>query len=102
MNSEVAQIIGGQFVAQVSEILLVLFEPCMFPIGAEDMLAVLDALQDGLEFAVDPIAVTACEHTANFNAGDTPQAQFTTTLEQFSDGMISFENEIVTVLHLME
>src|SRR2546429_5866923 len=51
LEPEVSEIVGAEFVAQEGGELLVLFEESIFPVGAEDMMAVLDLLQGGVELA---------------------------------------------------
>ena len=45
LEPEVSEIVGAEFVAQEGGELLVLFEESIFPVGAEDMMPVLDLLQ---------------------------------------------------------
>ena len=42
LQAEVAQIVGAEFVAKIAGVLLVLLEKGVFPVGAKDMVAVLD------------------------------------------------------------
>jgi hypothetical protein len=51
LQAEVAQIVGTEFVAQIAGELFVLFEESVFPVGAEDMVAVLDLIDHGGQFA---------------------------------------------------
>src|SRR5260370_22769566 len=51
LEPEVSEIVGAELVAQEGGELLVLFEESIFPVGAEDMMAVLDLLQGGVELA---------------------------------------------------
>ena len=51
LQAEVAQIVGAQFVAQEAGELFVLLEKGVLPVGAEDVMAVLDLIDDGGEFA---------------------------------------------------
>jgi hypothetical protein len=52
LQPEVAQIIGTEFVAQVSGELFVLFEEGVFPVGAEDMMPVFDLVDYGRQLSV--------------------------------------------------
>ena len=56
---EISEIVGDQLVAQQGGELFVLFEEGVFEVGAEDMVTVLDAVDDGGELATHP-AVEAC------------------------------------------
>jgi len=50
LQPEIVQIIGTEFVAQVSGELFVLFEEGVFPVGAEDMMTVFDLVDYGRQF----------------------------------------------------
>ena len=52
LQAEVAQVVGTEFVAQVAGEFFVLFEKGVFPVSAEDVMAVLDLIDDGGEFSV--------------------------------------------------
>ena len=69
---EIPQIIGGDFVAQKGRVLLVLLDPGVFPIGPEHVLAVLDGFHDGLQFAIDPIAMSTAECSPDALPGHPP------------------------------
>jgi hypothetical protein len=58
LEAEVGEVVGDQLVAQEGGELFVLFEEGVLEVGAEDMMAVLDAIDDGGEFAAD-LAVQA-------------------------------------------
>ena len=47
LQTKVAQIVGAEFIAQVARELFVLFEKGVLPIGAEDVMAMLDLIEDG-------------------------------------------------------
>jgi hypothetical protein len=47
LQTEVAQIVGTQFIAQEPGELFILLEEGVFPIGSEDMMTVLDLLDHG-------------------------------------------------------
>ena len=58
LKTEVGKVVGDQFVAQEGGELFVLFEEGVLEVGAEDVMAVLDAIDDGGELAAD-LAVQA-------------------------------------------
>ena len=61
----------------------------------------LDPLHDGLQFALDPVAMTAPEGAPDPLTCHAPQSQFAAAFEDLPDGMPAFENEVLTVLNLM-
>ncbi len=46
LETEIAQVIGAKLVAEEAGELLVLFEERVFPVGAEDVMAMLDLIDD--------------------------------------------------------
>jgi len=55
LQAEVPQIVGAQFVAQEAGELLVPLEEGVFPVGAEDMMAVFDRIDDRDQFSAEPL-----------------------------------------------
>ena len=55
LQAEVAQIVGAEFVAQEAGELLILFEKGVLPVGAENVMAVLDLVDDGGQFAAQSL-----------------------------------------------
>ena len=53
-QAEVGEIVGDQFVAQKGQELLILFEEAALEVGAEDMMAVLDLVDDRGQLAMHP------------------------------------------------
>src|SRR5258708_21813636 len=51
LELEIGEVVGDQLVAQKGGELFVLFEEGVFEVGAEDMMTVLDAVDDGGELA---------------------------------------------------
>lgn len=47
LEAEVAQVVGAEFVSQKAGELLVLFEEGILPVGAKNMVTVLDLVDDG-------------------------------------------------------
>ena len=54
LQTEIAQVIGAKLVAEEAGELLVLFEEGVLPVGAEDVMAMLDLIDDGGELAGQP------------------------------------------------
>src|SRR5258706_8273947 len=99
-EAEVGEVVGDQFVAQEGGELFVLFEEGVLELGAEDVMAVLDAIDDGGELAAHPAVQAGAEDLGNLVAGQPPQAELAAALEQLMDGKGSLEDEIATILHL--
>ena len=55
LQAEVAQVVGAEFVAQVAREFLVLFQKGVLPVGAENVMAVLDLVDHGGQFAAQAL-----------------------------------------------
>jgi len=55
LQAEVAQVIGTKLVAEETRELLVLFKEGVLPVGAEDVMAMLDLFDDRGEFAAQSL-----------------------------------------------
>src|SRR6267143_3380698 len=64
-QAEVAQVIGAKLVAEEAGELLVLFEEGVLPIGAEDVMAMLDLIDDRGEFPMQPFIEPHAEDLAD-------------------------------------
>ena len=92
LQAEVAQIVGTKFIAQVAGELFVLFEKGVLPVGAENVMAVLDLIDDGGEFSVQPLVEPNAENLADAIGRQTPQADFAASLEDLVNGEMAFEH----------
>src|SRR5229473_2272890 len=99
-QAEVAQIIGAEFVAQEARELFVLLQESVFPVGAEDVMAVLDLLDDGREFAAQALIQPHAEDLADAIRGQAPEADFAAALKNLVDREVTLEDEIPAVLDL--
>jgi len=54
LQAEVAQVVGTEFVSQIAGELFVLLEKRVFPVSAEDVMAVLDLIDYRGKFPVQP------------------------------------------------
>ncbi len=97
---EIGEVVGDQLVAQVGGELFILFEEGVLEVGAEDMVAVLDAVDDGGEFATRPAVHTGAEDCGDPVAGEPPQTEFAAAFEQFVDGKVPLEDEVAAVFDL--
>ena len=102
LQTEVAQIVGTEFVAQVAGELFVLFEKGVLPVGAEYVVAVFDLVDDSGQFTVQPFVEADAEDFADAVGGQAPQTEFTASFEDFVDGKMAFENEVPAVLDLSD
>src|SRR5580658_895792 len=100
LETEVGEVVGAQFVAQESRELFILLEEGALEIGAEDMMAVLDLIDDGGELAAVPAVQAGAEDLGNLVGGEPPQAEFATSLEQLADGKVALENKVTAILDL--
>src|ERR1700722_7238405 len=64
------------------------------------MVAVLDAVDDGGEFATHPAVHTGAEDCGDLDDGEPPQPQPTAALEQFVDGKERLEDKGAAVFDL--
>jgi hypothetical protein len=69
LEAEVGKVVGDQFVAQQGGEFFVLFEEGVLEVGAEDMMAVLDAIDDGGQLATHPAADARAEDLGDLVAG---------------------------------
>ena len=86
LQSEIAQIVGNQFVAQEPGKLFILFEEGVFPIGSEDVMSMLDLLDDRRQFAAQSLVEPDAEDLANAMGRQTPEPEFTASPEDLVDG----------------
>jgi len=85
---EVGEVVGHQLVAQEGDELFVLLEEGVLEVGTEDMMAVLDAVDDGGELAPHPAVAAGAEDLGDLVGGQPPQAEFAAPFEQLVDGEV--------------
>jgi len=73
LEVEIGEVVGDQLVAQESGELFVLFEEGVFEVGAEDMMTVLDAVDDGGELAAHSAVQAGTEDLGDLVGGQSPQ-----------------------------
>src|SRR6266478_1573255 len=100
LEAEVGEIVGDQLVAQEGGKLLVLLQEGVLEVGAEDMMAVLDAVDDGGQLAVHPAVQAGAEDLRDLVAGQPPQAELAAAFEEFVDGKVALEDEVAAILDL--
>src|SRR3979411_731623 len=83
LQAEVAQVIGAKLVAEEAGELLVLFEKSILPVGAEDVMAMLDLIDDRGEFPMQPFIEPHAEDLADPVRRQPPQADFAPSFTAF-------------------
>src|SRR6478609_6827034 len=99
-ETEIGEVVGDQLVAQEGGELFVLFEEGVLEVGAEDVMAVLNAIDDGGQLAAHPAVQTGAEDLSDFVCSQAPQAELAAALEQFVDGEVAPEDEVAAILDL--
>src|SRR6201981_1636118 len=99
-ETEIGEVVGDQLVAQEGGELFVLLEEGVFEVGAEDMMAMLDAIDDGGQLAAHPAVQASAEDLGDLVAGQPPQAEFAAAFEEFVDGKVALEDEVAAILNL--
>src|SRR4029077_19014912 len=80
--------------------LFVLFEEGVLEVGAEDVMAVLDAIDDGGQLAAHLAVQPGAEDLRDLVGGQPPQAELAAALEQLVDGKVALEDEVAAILDL--
>src|ERR1700694_3822324 len=102
LQAEIAEVMGAKLVAEEAGELLVLFEKSILPVGAEDVMAMLDLIDDGGEFPMQPFVQPHAEDLADAVRRQSPQADFAASFKDFVNREVAFENEIAAVLDLRD
>jgi hypothetical protein len=72
VQTKVAQIIGTKFIAQEARELFVLFEKSILPVGAVDVMAMLDLIDDRGQLSVQPFVQPDAEDLTDAVGGQPP------------------------------
>jgi hypothetical protein len=72
---EIGEVIGDQLVAQEGEKLFVLLQEGILEVGAKDVVAVVDAIDDGGELALHSTVHPSAEDLSDFVRRQPPQAE---------------------------
>src|SRR6516162_1530422 len=104
LEAEVVEIVGAELVAQEGGELLVLLQESVLEVGAKDVVAVLDLVDDRGQLAAHAtIALEpGAEDQSDLVGAEPPQAEFAAALEQLVDGEVAFEDEVAAVLDLRD
>src|SRR5262244_2515706 len=80
--------------------LFVLLQEGVLEVGAEDMMTVLDAIDDGGELALHPTAHVCAKDLGDPVSRQPPQAEFAAAFKQLVDREVALEDEVAAVLDL--
>ena len=80
--------------------LLVLLQKGVLEVGAEDVMAVVDLVDDSGRLAAELPAQSDAEDLRDLVGGQPPEADLATSLEDLVDGEVAFEDEVAAVLDL--
>jgi hypothetical protein len=100
LETEVGKVVGDQFVAQEGGELFVLFEEGVLEVGAEHVMAVLDAIDDGGELAAHCAVQAGGEDLGDLVGGQPPRAELAAAFERLVNGKVALEDEVAAVLDL--
>src|ERR1700745_3017709 len=102
LETEVPEVVGAELIAQEGCELLVLLQERVLEVGAIDMGAVLDLLDDGGELAGDLAMQALPENLGDLVRRQPPQSQLAAALEQLVDGEVLLEDEVAAVFDLRD
>src|SRR5262249_18555339 len=74
LEAEIGKVVGDQLVAEEGRELFVLLQEGVFEVSAEDMMAVLDTIDDGGEFALHSAVYARAEDLGDLIGRQPPQA----------------------------
>src|SRR3954454_3689648 len=101
-QTEIGEIVGAQFVAQESGELLILPQHGALEVGAEDMMAMLDLIDDGGELAAVPAVDAGAEDRNDLVGSEPPQTEFAAALEQIVNRKVALEDNVAAILDLAD
>src|SRR6267142_465325 len=99
-ETEIGQVVGDQLVAQEGGELFILLQKGVLEVGAEDMMTVLDAVDDGGQLAAHLAVQPGAEDLGGLGGGQPPQAELAAALEQLVDGKVALEDKVAAILDL--
>src|SRR6516162_6857513 len=99
-EAEVVEVVGAKLIAQERCEFFVLLQEGMLEVGAEDMMAMLNLVDDGGELAGQPAVQARAEYLGNLVGCQPPQSELPAALEQFVDGKVPFEYEVAAIFDL--
>ena len=99
-EAKIAQIIGADLVAQKARELFVLLEKGILPIGAKDVMAMFDLIDDRGQFPAQPLVQADAENLADAVSREAPQADLAAALEDLVNRKMTLEDEVPAVFDL--
>jgi len=81
LQAEVAQVIGAKLVAEEAGELLVLFEESVLPVGAENVMTMVDLIDHRGQFPPQAFVQAGAEDLADAVGRQPPEADLTASLE---------------------
>ena len=99
-ETEIGQVVGDQLVAQEGGELFILLEERVLEVGAEDMMTVLDAVDDGGQLAAHLAVQARAKDLGDLVGGQPPQAELAAALEQLVDGKVALKDKVAAILDL--
>ena len=101
-EEEVLEVIATEFDSQEGLKFFILFGKGMFKVGAQDMMAMVDPFERGMELSLkvpgDPLA----EDLRDLLGGQFNETEFTGALEEFVDGKGLPKDKVEAIFHLAE
>ena len=99
-ETEIGQVVGDQLVAQEGGEFFILLQKGVLEVGAEDMMTVLDAVDDGGQLAAHLAVQPGAEDLGDLVGGQPPQAELAAALEQLVDGKVALKDKVAAILDL--
>jgi hypothetical protein len=94
VEMEIGEVVGDQLVAQQGGGLFVLLQKRVFEVGAEGVMAVLDAIDDGGQLAAHCAVQAGAKDPGDLVGGQPPQAEFAAAFEQLVDGKLRLKMKL--------
>src|SRR5438132_12144346 len=94
LETEIGEVVGDQLVAQEGGELFVLLQKRVFEVGAEDVMAVLDAIDDCGQLAAHCAVQARAKDLGDLVGGQPPQAEFAAAVEQLVDGKLRLKMKL--------
>jgi hypothetical protein len=101
-EEEVLEVIATEFDSQKGLEFFILFDKGMFEVGAQDMVAMVDPFESGMELSLELSGNTLAEDLGNLLGGQFHEAEFTGAFEEFVDGKGLTKDKVEAIFHLAE
>lgn len=101
-EEEVLQVIATDLDSQEGLKFFILFDKGMFEVGAQDMVAMVDPFEGGMELSLKMPGGALAEDLRDLFRGQFKETEFAGAFEEFVDGKGFAKDKIQTILHLAE